>query len=216
MKEVKNILIIDDHKIVRDGIKFMLENQPEYALNVYDAGDENELYFKLELYPIDLIIMDIEMPGKNGFVLTEEVKQKFPKIKVLCMSMHDEEYVIKRMIKSGANGYILKNCDVEDLVAAIQQVYSKGKFFSTEIAEKLLNPYHDDDDENIGSKISQLSKREKEILQLIIEEYTSEEISVTLNISKRTVDTHRKNILIKTNAKNTVSLVKYAMNKNLL
>ncbi|MFB0998094.1 MAG: response regulator transcription factor [Flavobacteriales bacterium] len=178
---------------------------------------------KAELFDYDLIFMDINMPIMDGIEATRKIKSdKTRENKIIALSMHSEEFQIKSMIKSGASGYILKNTESEELNRAIKTILNGNKYYSNEVALKLLGDFKGDDiNPAISSskpmvKIAELSNREIQVLRLIANEFTNVEIAKKLKLSRRTIDSHRYNIVNKLNVKNTAGLIKFAMNNNLI
>jgi DNA-binding NarL/FixJ family response regulator len=211
------IAIVDDHEIVRDGIKILLEDEPGFDI-ICEAqtGKEAITLCKSGDHDIDLIIMDITMPEMDGIEATKIIKEKYPDIKVLALTMLSEDQHIRKMIKAGASGYILKSSGKQELIKAINTIMSGQHYFSNDatqaILQELVSPelkrVKDDDEIHI-------TDRELEVLQLIVNEYTNQEIADKLFVSVRTVDAHRRNLLQKTGAKNTAGLVKYALKNEL-
>lgn len=209
------IAVVDDHEIVRDGIKILLEDEPGFEI-AFEAKSGKEAVALCEENEVDLAIMDITMPEMDGIKATKIIKENNPDIKILALTMLSEDQHIKKMIKAGASGYILKSSGKEELIKAINNIISGQHYFSDEatqsILKELVNPVvtkvNDPGDINI-------TDRELEILKLIVNEYTNQEIADELYISVRTVDAHRRNLLQKTGAKNTAGLVKYAIKNQL-
>jgi len=219
------ILIADDHKLVREGIKITLSQSN--SLFEFDRMDEasngEEAVIKAEVFDYDLIFMDINMPILDGIEATKKIKNdKKRENKIIALSMHSEEFQIKSMIKAGASGYILKNTGLEELNRAIKTVINGNKFYSNEVALKLLGDFKEDDDNSILSpskpvvKIAELSNREIQVLRLIASEFTNAEIAKKLKLSRRTIDSHRYNIVNKLHVKNTAGLIKFAIKNNLV
>lgn len=224
MEKLK-ILIADDHKLVREGIKITLslDNSLFEFERMDEASNGEEAVIKAELFNYDLIFMDINMPIMDGIEATRKIKSdKTRENKIIALSMHSEEFQIKSMIKSGASGYILKNTESEELNRAIKTILNGNKYYSNEVALKLLGDYKGDDiNPAISSskpmvKIAELSNREFQVLRLIANEFTNVEIAKKLKLSRRTIDSHRYNIVNKLNVKNTAGLIKFAMNNNLI
>ena len=204
-----NLLIVDDHKIFLDGITSLLKDYEN--INVCDqAKDGEEALAKLKnLSNIDVLITDISMPKLNGEELCKIVKKSYPQVNILALSMHSDSAHIKKLLKNGATGYILKNTGKEELIEAISTVAQGKTYFSENVKNSIMAGMagiEDDDAENI-----KLTKREVEILKLITEEYTTNQIADTLFISLHTVESHRKNIMKKTKAKNMAGLIKHAI-----
>ncbi|UKN01151.1 response regulator transcription factor [Paracrocinitomix mangrovi] len=219
------ILIVDDHKLVRNGIKYTIENgrfqgridKIDEAIN----GDDAITLCKVNNY--DIIFMDINMPDRDGISVTQEILKLDKFTKIVAISMYNEEYEIRSMINAGAVGYLLKNAGTEILDEAIDTIINGGHYYSNEVAIKLMNPYNESKfqkEKQLRSSVSQdhdiLTKREKEVLALIASEMTNEEIAGELNVSKRTIDSHRQNIISKLQVKNTAGLIKYAFKIGLI
>ena len=220
MTEIKleimiNILIADDHKVFRDGIISILGEVPDMNI-IGEASDGREVLSQLEGLAPDVILMDITMGESNGIDTTKIVKQRYPLIKVLVLSMHGESAYIVKMLEAGASGYLLKDAGKDEMIRAIRTVAEGNTYYShrvsSAIVEHLTNP------NRLHQKTKQipLTKREIDVLRLIAEEYTNPEIANTLHISLRTVDTHRRNLLEKLKLKNTAGLVKYAIKNGLV
>ena len=219
MEEIK-VLLVDDHKVVRDGIKYTLNLLQKFLATIDEAEDGKQAVEKAKVFSYDIIIMDVNMPNKDGAQATKEIIRLNKNTKILALSMYDDDFHILNMIKAGALGYIIKNAGAEELNNAINAVISGNKYYSNDVAMKLMGPYHDDLVERKPRRKSSykgvLSKREIEVLKLIAGEFTNEEISTKLFISKRTVDSHRQNIMNKLQVKNATGLIKYVMQNNLI
>ena len=223
-----NILIADDHKVVRSGIKFMLKNHPKYNFKIDEVENGAEAIDKASRAAYDIIIMDIKMPEIDGIQAAREIIFLNKEAKILALSMFDDEGNIRKMIKAGAKGYILKNTGTEELINAIITIIKGGIYYSSEAAIQLIGEHHDEliNQESPAPAPAPapthifhngiLSQRELEILNLITNEYTNEEIADKLFLSKRTVDAHRQSIIIKFGVKNTAGIIKYAIKHNML
>lgn len=218
MKKIK-ILLVDDHKLVRSGVKYTLETgRTAYRIERIDeATNGDEAILKSKAVNYDIIFMDINMPGKDGIQTTKEILKNDKFTKVIAISMYNEDYEIRSMIKAGAAGYLLKNTGPEILDEAISTILNGGKYYSNDVAIKLMEPYNESvmqkervNRDSISKEDSVLTKREMEILSLIAAELTNEEIAHKLKLSKRTIDSHRQNIINKLQVKNTAGLIKYA------
>lgn len=209
------VLLADDHKIVRDGIKLMLQSQA--GIDVVDeAGNGLEVLKKLEFNIIDLVIMDINMPEMDGIKATKEIREKYPNTKVLALSMSNDELHIRQMIQAGASGYIMKSAGRSELKEAITNIIEGKHYFSDEATLSIMMDLVKGKGKSASSEPVHITDRELEILELIIKEYTNQEIAEKLYISSRTVDAHRRNLLQKTGARNTAGLVKYAFQHNII
>ncbi|MBK9270881.1 MAG: response regulator transcription factor [Saprospiraceae bacterium] len=203
------VLIVDDHMMVIEGIKSLLMGSAIIQI----CGTAMNGYQALSLIPTDspdVILMDINLPDLNGIDLCAMVKKQYPKIGILGLSTFKERSYITRMMEAGAMGYILKNADKEELEEAILTVHRGRVYMDKEVASVLA--------ENKKNEISQtlLTKREKEVLQLICDGLTNQEIASQLFISILTVDSHRKNLLTKLGVKNTAAMVKIALENHLI
>jgi len=213
------ILLVDDHKVVRDGMKYMLDMQDNLNVTVQEAEDGKDAVERSKHIDYDIIIMDINMPDMDGIEACEKILAEKKDAKILALSMHEEEFQIKKMITAGAKGYMLKSAGAEELMKAIKKVAAGEKYYGGDVAMKLMEPYHDAiiDGKAVENRLKgKLTEREMEVLKLIANEYTNGEIAEKLHVSKRTVDTHRQNLLNKLNAKNTAGLTKYAVENKLL
>lgn len=215
MTKIK-ILIADDHKIVRDGIISLLSGEKEFSI-VNVANNGNEVLTILKKETIDIIIMDISMPEMNGIECTLKIKQLYPDVQVLILSMYNEEQYVKEVFSSGASGYILKNAGKEVLINAIKAIISGKPYYGSEITQTYIDSLNkpDSNSNEAVDIINYLTSREIEILKLIVNEYSNQEIAEKLFVSIRTVDAHRRNLLNKVDAKNTAGLVKFALSNNL-
>ena len=216
-----NTLIVDDHPMVRDGLRMMLEVQKDpFSFMVDEAETGDEALEKIKGQSYDFIIMDYQLPDKKGDAITKEILEISPEAKVLGLSNYDEYVYAAQMLEAGARGYVLKNIDAKELMLAIEKIMQNQMYYSADIANKLIN--HTLGGSKKGNEKSpkdladQLSKREKEIIQLIVEQLTNEEISRKLDLSKRTIDNHRQNILSKLQLRNTAGLVRFAVENNLV
>ncbi|MCG8372629.1 MAG: response regulator transcription factor [Balneolales bacterium] len=210
-----HLLIADDHKIVRDGIRHLLKGQENLTI-VGEAENGEEALRKIETEEIDLTIMDINMPVMDGIEATRIIKKEFPAVKVLALTMVDENQYIRKMIEAGASGYVLKSCSKEDLIEAIEKVVRGHHYFSRDVTETILSDMVNPSlDTHTKKNEIQITNREMDVLRLIVNEYTNQEIAEELFVSIRTVDAHRRNLLQKIGAKNTAGLVKYALEKQL-
>jgi DNA-binding NarL/FixJ family response regulator len=201
------ILIVDDHYLVIEGIRSLLQDDKSVEIIGHAMTAESCLAFLGRQLP-DIILMDINLPDKTGIELCKEVKQKYPAIDVVGLSTFNQQSFIEKMMENGASGYVLKNATRAELLECIEAVSKGGKYLSYEAGQVLRK--------HQASEITVLTRREKEILGLIAEGLTNIEIATQLFISATTVDTHRKNLLLKMGAKNTAELVKLAMLKNLI
>jgi DNA-binding NarL/FixJ family response regulator len=208
-KNKTSILIVDDHQLVIDGLKSMLANEKNYVIKGEALNGQQALeMITANPEEFQLIVTDITMPLMSGIELCKIVKEQFPYIKVLVLSMHNSISIIKDALNAEADGYLLKNTGQDEFIKAIERVLGDGTYFSQDILPIILNLFQKEKKETLKNALSQ---REKEVLELIVQEYTSKEIAEKLFISKQTVDTHRINIMQKTDCKTLVGLIKYAI-----
>ncbi len=211
------VMIVDDHEIFRNGLKMVL-GKLKYLEIAGEASDGNSFLEMLDETEADIVLMDIEMPGMNGIEATEAVLKKKPDLKVIALTMFGDDEYIQSMLDAGAKGFLMKNINKENLDRAIQTVYNGGNYFSEELFEfftRQLTKEKEKDKEKDEEKLK-LTRREKEILQLLCEGLTNKEIADALFISERTVLGHKTNLLTKTNTKNSLSLMAYAIKNNLV
>ncbi len=206
------IVIADDHQLVIDGIKALLMNVD--GVKIVGEALNGQLLMDLLAKTTDLpeiVIMDINMPGLDGIATARLMKQKFPSIGILVLSMYDKPMFIKNLIEVGVSGYVLKNSGRTELLNAIHNIADGQTYFSAEVTKSIMNSFRSG-----GDVQTPLTKREVEIIQLIAKSLTTNEIADKLFISTHTVDTHRKNILSKLNLKNTAAIVNYAIKNGLM
>lgn len=209
-----NVLLAEDHLILRDGIKALLKDHPDINV-VAEASNGKEVQNLLLDSAIDLLILDINMPEMDGIQTAEYVKDNYKNIKVLILSMLEQEKYVTKSFEAGALGYILKTTGKDELVNAIKTVANGNPYISHKISANMLKntnySLRDEDRTEVD-----LSPRELEILNLIAEGYTNSEIADRIFTSKRTVETHRKNLIDKTGTKNTAALIKFAIVNGIL
>lgn len=200
-----------------EGLKVLLEDE-ESISKVYGANSSDMAFELLEKYEIDVVLMDVNMPKVTGIEATELMKEKFPNIKVVALTMHDDISIITKMIKAGASGYLLKRTQMNEVLEAIKTVYHNKKYLSNNTQKIIMDNLMSADDFLKDEKDEKpiLSARELEVLKLIAQEFTNEEIGEKLFISERTVEAHRRNIFIKTKTKSIVGLMKYAIINGLI
>ncbi len=213
------LLLADDHAILRNGIRALLAAAPDLTV-VGEAGNGAELLALLATTPADVVLMDVNMPVLDGLATMPELRQRFPAVKVLVLSMLDNEYYVSQMLSAGAWGYVLKNVALNEVIHAIRTVAAGRNFLCSEIGlamlYKVLGMPPGPGEEAAPAPATDLTARELEVLQLIAEGLTNNEIATKLFTSKRTVETHRQNIISKTRVKNTAALVKLAVSQRLI
>ncbi|MEM6764652.1 MAG: response regulator transcription factor [Bacteroidota bacterium] len=209
------ILIVDDHQVLADGIKALISEEPDFHVVQHTSSGKETLSFLDEKPLIDLVLLDISLPDISGIDLCKLMIEKYGLEHILALTMHHESEIISKMIKSGAKGYLLKNTSREELITAIHKIHQGETYLSQPVTERLLHGMQNKPSPT-RNHIQKITRREKEILKLIIDELTTEEIAEKLFISPTTVISHRKSLLRKVNAKNTAGLVRAAYEYNLL
>lgn len=212
MKKIK-VFLVDDHKLFRNGLSLLMENEKDVVVTG-EAENGKQFCEAIEQEQPDVVLMDIEMPEMDGFQATETACKKYPDLKVISLTMFGEEHYYLKMIEAGAKGFLLKNSDIDEVIKAIKTVYNGGTYFSQEILYNVVKNIQE-----VGKETGlpfELSSRESEVLELICKGLSNTEIASELNISKRTVEKHRSNILDKTQTHNTASLVMYAVENKLI
>ncbi len=210
------IAIVDDHKMFRDGIAYILNATEGYQV-LWTAEDSKATLDKLNSNPPDVLLMDISLGEENGIDLTNKLLSQNENLLILGLSMHHEEEYIIQMIENGAKGYLLKDAGVEELKKAIEKVVAGQYYYNETVMRSLIQRVKQP---NNGSSASDsnniLTDREIEILKLVVEEMSNQEISETLFISPRTVESHKRNMISKLDVKNSIGLVRYALENNIV
>ena len=205
----KKIFIVDDHQMVIDGINLMIEDHAGFSI-VGECTEPLLVVDILENVEVDILITDVGMPAMSGVEVTRIVKNKFPHIKILALSMFGDSQVIAEMVDAGISGYILKNSGKKELIEALTKIAEGQNYFGQDITLELMRSFKRSQDE------PKLTDREIEIIRMIEKDMTTRDIAETLFISERTVETHRKNILHKTNTQSVVGLLKYAYERKII
>lgn len=213
MEDKVRVIVVDDHKSFAEGLATILQKKfPGFEIHTHSSASDVIAIFESDVN-FQLLITDISMPGMTGIELTKIVKEKYPTIKVLVLSMHNEPGMVRAIMDAEAEGYVLKNSSAAEIVTAIQDILNNSTHYGREILSVLVNQMSQEKKKQEVLQV--LSQRELEVLQLIVEELSSEQIAEKLFISKRTVDAHRANIMEKTGSQNLVSLIKFAIRNNL-
>lgn len=202
------VFIVEDHQMVIEGIKALLEGEDDIEWMGSAKLPQDLLLFLKSRQP-DVILMDINLPQKNGLELCREVREKYPTIHIVALSVTNQPSIIKKMLENGASGYLLKDASKNEIIAALHQVVKGKDYVSFSVAEALKN-------NTPVNALPVLTKREKEVLELIADGLTNGEIAEKLFLTVATVDSHRKNMLTKFNVKNTAALVKLAIVNHLI
>jgi DNA-binding NarL/FixJ family response regulator len=209
------ILIADDHEIVRHGIRALVENHPGWEV-CGEAVDGREAVEKtLQLRP-DLALIDVSMPNLNGLDAARQILDALPQTRVLILTMHESEQIVREVLEVGARGFLLKSDAARDLVSAIQALQRCTTFFTSSVAEMVLNGFLDRNGESPKPFKDRLTPREREVVQLLAEGKTSKEVAVVLNLSVKTAETHRTNVMRKLDLHSVADLVRYAVRNNIV
>ncbi len=206
------LLIADDHAIVREGLKQIISEIPEIDF-IDEASDGFDVFNKLKHESFQMLLLDISMPGKSGLDVLKEVKDIYPNLPVLVLSVHSEEQYAKRVLRAGASGFIPKHADPDELKRAIIKVMQGRKYISNHFAEILADEIGRTENED---SYETLSDREFQVFKLLAKGYSNKEISERLFLSDKTVSTYKARIFEKMNISNNAELIKYAIEHNLL
>lgn len=208
------VLLVDDHAIIREGLRSLLEKQPD--MEVLADTDEGRKAVELtrELLP-DVVIMDVTMAGLNGIEATRLISSEFPEVKVIALSIHSQRRFIADMLSAGAAGYILKECLFDELVQAIQSVAVGGRYLSPRIADVVVEDYVKRLSATVDSPLSTLTGREREVLQLVAEGKSTKEIALELHVSTKTIEANRRQVMEKLDVHSVAELTKCAVREGL-
>ena len=209
------ILLADDHTVVRQGLRKVLEERPEWQV-VAEAGDGRDAVRLAEEFRPDVAVVDVAMPLLNGIEATRQITKRVPQTKVLVLSMYSDEAYVTQMLKAGATGYLLKDSADVDLLQAVQAVSQGKSFFSPAVARLMSDDYARQRGENAVDRYESLSEREREIFQLVAEGKTNKEIAALLFISPSTVETHRARIMEKLDLHSAAEIVLYAVRRGVI
>jgi len=208
------IFIADDHRIVRDGLRSLIERENDLELVGMAENRRQALQMTRKLKP-DVVIMDVSMPDLNGIDATSQIVDEVPGVKVIALSMHSEKQLIDGMLRAGAAGYLLKESAFEELIKAIRIVCAGKKYLSPDVTDIVLRDYLNPSIDNDYPLSSDLTLREREVLQLIVEGRATKEVANRLNISIKTVESHRSRIMNKLDLHTVAELTKYAVRQGI-
>jgi len=208
------ILLADDHRIMREGLRSLIENEPDMEV-VAEAGDGRTTVRLAEEVSPDVAVIDITMPELNGIEASSQIAARAPHIKVLALSMHSDEHFVTGMLRAGASGYLLKDCAAEELCRAIRSLVANETHLSPKIASIVIEDYRRGLSETRPARGKQLTSREREVLQLVTEGETSKKIASRLCVSVKTIDAHRQQIMDKLDIRSVAGLTKYAIRKGI-
>jgi two-component system response regulator NreC len=210
------ILLADDHRVLRAGLRLLLERQPDFAV-VAEASDGRQTVDLVKQHSPDIVLLDIAMPHLNGVEAARQIHARHPDVGIIILSMHADESYLLRALKSGAKGYLLKDSGEDDVIQAIRSVSEGKAFFSPAISKLLVEDYvRQLQQQGLEDVYDLLTAREREITQLIAEGKSTKDIASLLFLSPYTVDTHRKTILQKLNLHSVPELMLYAMRKGII
>ena len=203
-----NILIVDDHRLFRSGLRYILEESKQFTV-VAEASNGAEFLQLIGKTKPHLVIMDINMPVMNGIEATKQAIARYPDLKILVLSMYGESEYYNTLLELGVRGFVLKEADIEEFFVAINKILAGGTYFSQEFLLDIIR-------KKTAGEAVKITRREREILGLISQGFSNQEISGKLSISQRTVERHRTNLLEKTGSRNSISLVVYALKNNII
>ena len=215
--ETINILLVDDHTLIREGLKLILKKNKQFKIiGEASNGVEALEFLEKNAAKTHVMLLDITMPELDGFEVAKVVKKKYPDLKVLALTMHNEESYITKMIDVGVHGYVLKDSNLDDLSSAIKTILDDKPYYSSDVSAVMINSLMNKDKQKDNNAIDNLTEREKEIIHLISDGYKSSEIADKLELSTRTIEVHRRNLMKKLEIKNTAELVSYVLKSKLI
>jgi DNA-binding NarL/FixJ family response regulator len=209
------ILIADDHEIVRHGIRALIENHPGWEVCGEAVDGRDAVQKARELRP-DLALLDVGMPNLNGLDAARRILDIAPQTRVLILTMHESEQVVREVLEVGARGFLLKSDAARDLVSAVQALQRRTTFFTSSVAEMVLNGFLDRRGDTHKLTRDRLTPREREVVQLLAEGKSSKEVAVVLDLSVKTAETHRTNVMRKLDLHSVADLVRYAVRNHLV
>ncbi len=207
------VIVVDDHPMLRGGIRSLLQKQDDMIVVGEAENGSIAIQLAQELSP-NVMVMDINLNGVIDVQTTEEIKQRWPAIKVVAFSMHNDAQIIRRMLKAGASAYLAKSASHEELIAAIRAVVNGDVYYDRQVLDVMTSSLTNNDS-NFESEVN-LSQRENEVLYYVSKEFSNQEIAERMEISLRTVETHKRNLVKKLRVKNVVGLVRYALENHYL
>jgi DNA-binding NarL/FixJ family response regulator len=210
-----SLLIADDHEIVRRGLCSLIAEQSGWKI-VAEAKDGRDAVAKANQFKPDVAVLDISMPSLNGLDATKQIAKISPRTKVLILTVHDSEQLIHKLLEAGARGYILKEDAGRDLIAAVNALLANKTFFTPKAAQIVMDGFLGKGPKASEDEFSQITAREREIVQLLAEGKSSKEVGTILEISTKTVETHRTNLMRKLNCHSVTELVRYAVRNHLV
>jgi len=210
-----NIILSDDHNVVRQGIKALLATEPDMKV-VAEAADALSTIKLVRQHKPDILVLDLMLGGMDGIDIVKQVIDCSPKTSVVILSMHSNEAYIVKALKAGAMAYVLKECTAEELVTAVRQAVSGKRYLSSTLSELAIKAYVETGKEGIHESYDTLTQREREILHMVAQGNTNSDIAERLSISRRTVEVHRANMMKKLGLKSHADLIRYALQHNII
>lgn len=210
------IVLVDDHQVVRLGIRALLESEPDFTV-IGEASDGNEADRLLERLRPDVLIIDLVMPGRNGLEVTRHVNQRMPNTRVIVLSMHANESYVLESLRNGASAYVLKESSADDIVHAVREVIAGRRYLSPPLSERAIEIYIQQANEEAAlDPYEKLTGREREVLSLAAQGYNANDIADRLSISPRTAEVHRSNLMRKLNLHSRIDLIRYALTRGII
>jgi len=211
------VVLVDDHAIVRQGVRALLDEEDDITV-IGETGDGSQALMLVEQLRPDIVVMDLSMPGLGGIEAIRQIRGRFPGVRVVVLSMHESEEYVFRALRAGAAGYVVKQSSSTELVLALRAVAMGSRFLSPVISEILIDNYvrRADAEAQADEALNILTPREREVLQFIARGYNNRQIAERLQISVKTVETHRGNMMNKLDVHDRAGLVKFAMDHHLL
>ena len=210
-----NIIIADDHQVVREGLKALINAQPDMHV-VGEAEDGRAAWLLAKQLEPDVVLMDVSMPGMNGAEATERLRKDCPRVKVLALTVYEDKSYLRKLLTAGAAGYVLKRAVVEELVRAVRTVAAGGSYVDPTLAGKLVSSYISQHTGGLKQPGGELSERESEVLRLIAWGYSNKEIAAKLGISVKTVETYKVRLMEKLDLRSRADIVRYALRQGWL
>jgi len=208
------VLIVDDHAILREGIRSLLERQADIQV-VAEASNGREALEKVREFRPDIVLMDVAMPEMNGLEATRMIRSEFPQVKVLILTQHDNREYVAPLLQAGASGYVLKRSGGREVVDAIHQVYNEGAYLEASITRQVLEGFAFPIEE-ARHTTAHLTIRERQVLELLIDGKSNKEIALLLGISPKTISVHRSSLMMKLNVRTSIELLRYVNDHHIL
>jgi len=209
------IVLVDDHRVVREGLRALLESEPDLSV-IGEAGDGLSAIRLVERLKPNVLLLDLIIPGLNGQEVTRRTRKCSPNTRVIVLSMHSSEPYVMEALRNGAAGYVLKDASYSDLGRAIREVMAGWRYLSPPLSKLAIDAYQEKADAAAADRYDLLTAREREVLQLAVEGHSNNEIANRLDISSRTVETHRANLMRKLRLRSQTDLIKYAIERRIV